>query len=126
MICRKTAAKGEGAMTVKELIDCNLFHLVNEGTGANRVISKPYCCDLLSTAMSSAPADGIWFTVMANLNTLAVASLTGTACIVLAQNTALDEPALAKAQSEGITVFSTELPSFDAAVLFWKKQNAKL
>ena len=110
-------------MTVKELIASNIFTLVNEGADTERTISKPYCCDLLSIAMSSAPADGIWFTVMANLNTLAVASLTETACIVLAQNTALDAPALAKAQSEGITVFATELPVFDAAVLVYEKMK---
>ncbi len=110
-------------MTVKELIDLNVFELVNEGTNTERTISKPYCCDLLSIAMNSAPTDGIWFTVMANLNTLAVASLTETACIVLAHNTELDAPALAKAKSEGITVFATELPIFDAAVLVHEKLN---
>lgn len=111
-------------MTIKELIELNLFELVNEGADTGRKISRPYCCDLLSIAMSSAPADGIWFTVMANLNTLAVASLTETACIVLAQNTALDEPALAKAKSEGTTVFRTELPIFDAALLFYESQRS--
>lgn len=108
-------------MTVKELMESELFKLVNEGTNPDCVISAPYCCDLLSIAMSSAPADGIWFTVMANINTLAVASLTETACIVLAQGTALDEPALAKAKSEGITVFCTELPIFDAALLAYQR-----
>lgn len=110
-------------MTVKDLIDKNLFTLVNEGADTGRVISKPYCCDLLSIAMSSAPADGIWFTVMANMNTLAVASLTETACIVLAAGTALDQATLARAKSEEITVFSTELPIFDAAVLFYEAQK---
>lgn len=110
-------------MTVKDLINKNLFTLVNEGTDTDRMISKPYCCDLLSIAMSSAPADGIWFTVMANMNTLAVASLTETACIVLSSGTALDEAALARAKSEGITVFRTELPIFDAAVLFYETQK---
>lgn len=111
-------------MTVKELIDLNMFQLVNEGTDTDRRISKPYCCDLLSIAMSSAPADGIWFTVMANLNTIAVASLTETACIVLAQNTVLDETALAKAKVEGITVLATDLPVFDAAILVHEKLKA--
>lgn len=108
-------------MTVKELMDLHLYELVNEGENTDREISTPYCCDLLSIAMSSAPEGGIWFTVMANLNTLAVAALTETACIVLAHNASLDEGALAKAKSEGITVFRTELPVFDAAVLFYER-----
>ncbi len=104
-------------MTIQELMDRNLFTVIDAGKDTGRTISKPYCCDLLSIAMSSAPADGIWFTVMANLNTLAVAALTDTACVVLCQNTALDAHALAKAQEEGITVLATELPVFDAALL---------
>lgn len=110
-------------MTIKNLIDKNLFTLVNEGTDTDRMISKPYCCDLLSVAMSSAPADGIWFTVMANMNTIAVATLTETACIVLALGTMPDEATLARAKNEGLTIFCTELPIFDAAVLYYEMQK---
>ncbi len=108
-------------MTVKELMDLKLYELVNEGEATDQEITTPYCCDLLSIAMSSAPEGGIWFTVMANLNTLAVASLTETACIVLAHNAALDEASLGKAKAEGITIFRTELPIFDAAMLYYQK-----
>ena len=48
-------------------------------------------------------------TVMGNRNTLAVASLTDTACIVLAEGVSLDEGTLAKAEEEGIAVLSTDL-----------------
>lgn len=111
-------------MKIQELIDKTRFTVINAGSDTGRNISKPYCCDLLSIAMSSAPADGIWFTVMANLNTLAVAALTDTACVVLCQNTALDENALKKARTEGITVLATELPVFDAALLAYEQLNA--
>lgn len=108
-------------MTIQELIDQKLFTVIYPGGDTSRLLSKPYCCDLLSIAMSSAPADGIWFTVMANLNTLAVAALTDTACVVLCQDTALDAHALAKAREEGITVLATELPAFDAALLAYRQ-----
>lgn len=110
-------------MTIKELIDLNLFQVINEGNNIEQKISKPYCCDLLSIAMSSAPADGIWFTVMGNINTLAVAELTEISCIVLSHNATFDAVALEKAKKEGITVLSTDLPSFDAAILVYKKLN---
>ena len=110
-------------MTIKNLIDKDLFILLNEGADTGRTISKPYCCDLLSIAMSGAPADGIWFTVMANMNTIAVATLTETACIVLASGVTPDEATLARARSEGLTVFRTELPVFDAAILFYETQK---
>ena len=81
-----------------------------------RELSKVFCCDLLSIAMSKAPADGVWVTVMGNKNTLAVASLTETACIILVEGVGLDEGTLKQAESEGIAVLATELPVFDMAL----------
>lgn len=81
-----------------------------------RTVSKVFCCDLLSIAMSKAPADSVWVTVMGNKNTLAVASLADVACIVLAEGVSLDEGTLAKAEEEGIAILSTELPVFDIAL----------
>ncbi len=85
-----------------------------------REISRVFCCDLLSIAMSKAPAGGVWVTVMGNKNTLAVASLTDTACIVLAEGVSLDDSTLAKAEEEGIAVAATELPVFDMALQIYK------
>ena len=85
-----------------------------------REISRVFCCDLLSIAMSKAPAGGVWVTVMGNKNTLAVASLTDTACIVLAEGVSLDDSTLAKAEEEAIAVAATELPVFDMALQIYK------
>ncbi len=82
----------------------------------SREISRIFCCDLLSIAMGKAPSDGVWVTVMGNKNTLAVASLTDTACIVLAEGVSLDEDTLAKAEEEGIAILATDLPIFDIAL----------
>lgn len=81
-----------------------------------RELSRVFCCDLLSIAMSKAPADGVWVTVMGNKNTLAVASLTDTACIILAEGVTLDEETLKKAEEEGIAVLATDRPVFDIAL----------
>ena len=62
-------------MTVQTLIDRQIARLVNEGDSMGREIEKVFCCDLLSIAMGRAPTGCAWVTVMANLNTLAVASL---------------------------------------------------
>ena len=91
------------------------FRVLAEGD-PGREISRVFCCDLLSIAMGKAPADGVWVTVMGNRNTLAVASLTDTACIILAEGVSLDEETLKKAREEGIAVLSTDLPVFDAAL----------
>ena len=87
----------------------------------DREISRVFCCDLLSIAMSKAPADGVWVTVMGNKNTLAVASLADVACIVLADGVSLDEKTLEKAEEEGIAILSTELPVFEAALRIYQE-----
>ena len=103
-------------MTVRELIDKQIFNVVNPGEEPDTGISTVFCCDLLSIAMGRAPAGGAWVTVMANMNTLAVAALTETACVILAEGVVLDEGAKKKALDQGITVLSTDLPVFEAAL----------
>ena len=43
-------------MTVQELIDKQIFGVVNLGDSPDRQITVPFCCDLLSIAMGRAPA----------------------------------------------------------------------
>lgn len=78
-------------------------------------IRSVYCCDLLSRAMSRAPAGCAWITVMGNVNAIAVASLTETACIILAEGALLQEDARVKGREKGINIFSTPLPIYEAA-----------
>ena len=99
-------------MKLKDILTLPECRVLAEGD-PQRELSRVFCCDLLSIAMGKAPADGVWVTVMGNRNTLAVASLTDTACIVLAEGVSLDVGTLAKAEEEGIAVLSTDLPSFD-------------
>ncbi|HJB83779.1 MAG TPA: hypothetical protein H9711_11570 [Candidatus Mediterraneibacter intestinavium] len=102
-------------MRLQTIFELPGFRVLAEGE-PGREISRVFCCDLLSIAMGKAPADGVWVTVMGNRNTLAVASLTDTACIILAEGVSLDEETLKKAREEGIAVLSTDLPVFDAAL----------
>lgn len=106
-------------MTIQDIITANYFTLKVPGD-PTRTISTPFCCDLLSIAMSKAPTDSAWVTVMGNRNTLAVASLADVACIVLAEDVLLNETDLTCAQEQGITVFETGMPVFDAALLIYK------
>ena len=109
-------------MTVKELIEKTGFSVIHVAESAEETeITKAYCCDLLSVAMSRVPEGAAWVTVMSNLNTLAVASLTEAACVVIAEGAAIDEPVRAKAKQQDITLLSTELPVFDAALKIYNE-----
>jgi hypothetical protein len=102
-------------MTVNDLKNKNIFTLVTEGD-LDAEISKVFCCDLLSIAMSKAPAHGAWVTVMGNRNTLAVASLTDTACVILAEDIKFSDADLETAKEQNITIFTSESPIFDSAL----------
>jgi hypothetical protein len=110
-------------MKLKELVEKIKFNPINIGSEVDKELSRPFCCDLLSIAMGKAPENGIWITVMGNINTIAVATLTDVACIILAEGAILDEPALAKAKMQQVTVLSTELPIFEAALAVYKSLN---
>ena len=111
-------------MTVQDLINANVFNIVKEGKDLTREISKPFNCDLLSIAMSKAPADCAWVTVMGNVNTLAVATLADVACIILAENVYFDDVSKAKLDATEITVFTTDMPVFDASLKVYEMIHA--
>ena len=102
-------------MTVKELTLTDNYEIVHLGD-PEAVISEPYCCDLLSIAMGNAPAASAWCTVMSNMNTLAVASLTECACVI-----SIDENMKLKAVSENMNVLRTAKPIFTTALEVYKK-----
>lgn len=103
-------------MTVQELaLECG-FEVLCGGEGLSREVTGVFCCDLLSWAMGRAPADSAWVTVMGNVNAVAVAVLADTACLVLAENAALDEPTKEKALAQGVAILRTERPAFEAGL----------
>ena len=103
-------------LTVQQLIDKQLFHVVNAGDDTDRAVTGVFCCDLLSIAMGKAPADSAWVTVMGNVNTIAVATLADVACVIIAEGAALDEVGRTRAKEQGVTVLSTDEPIFTAAL----------
>ena len=104
-------------MTVKELIETTGYRVIHMAQNApDTEVTGVYCCDLLSVAMSRVPEGAAWVTVMSNINTLAVAALTEAACVIIAEGSAIDDIVVNKAVEQDITLLSTELPVFDAAL----------
>ncbi len=108
-------------MTLQALIDTDLFQIIHTGDQRNRPITTPYCCDRLSLAMNRAPEGCVFVTVVANINTLAVASMRRVACILFSEGQMPDRETLEKAKKEGITILGTDLPSFDASLLIYER-----
>lgn len=104
-------------MTLKEFVEKSGFTPVNVSTDAEEIeVTKVFCCDLLSIAMSKNPAGAVWVTVMGNLNAVAVSVLTEGACIVIAEGIDIDDVALEKAKQQNVTMLKSPLPIFDAGL----------
>ena len=102
-------------MTVKDFADKLNLVTLTEGD-LEREVSGCYCGDLLSWVMSRAKEGDIWLTVMGNVNSVAVAMLSDCACVVLTENSPLDDAAREKALMQGITFLSSEKNAYELAV----------
>lgn len=106
-------------MTVKELCQRLGLSLLCEGD-MNKECKGCYSGDLLSWVMSRARENDIWLTVMGNVNSVAVAVLTDCACIVLTENSSLDDDARQRALQQGVTILQSEKNAYELSVLISK------
>lgn len=106
-------------MKVNELIEALGLTVLTEGD-LERQWQGCYSGDLLSWVMSRAKEDNIWLTVMGNVNAVAVAVLTDCACIVLTENSALDDVAREKALQQGVTILRSDKNAYELSVLISK------
>jgi len=102
-------------MTVKSLLELDAFDTVVL-PDPDREIEGVYIGDLLSWVMGKANSGDAWITIMSNLNILAVATLTDTACIILAEGVTLEEEVINTASEKGINIISTSFSIYDTAV----------
>ena len=100
-------------MTVNNLVEkLNLKVLVE---GDEREVTGGYCGDLLSWVMGRARSGDCCFTVMCNINAIAVSVLADCACIVLCENSTLDDDAKNRAEMQGVWVLSSEENAYTLA-----------
>jgi len=83
----------------------------------DREVEGFYAGDLLSWVMGRANAGNVWFTIMNNVNVLAVASLVDLSAVVLAEGVTLSEKDAAAALEKGINVFSSDKNTFELCAL---------
>lgn len=103
-------------MTVSELINTHGFavHALPDGDAE---ISSAYIGDLLSWVMGRAQAEQVWITIMSNINIVAVASLSGVSCVLLAEGVKPDEGVIAAAEQRGVNILSSDKTAYELACL---------
>ncbi len=101
-------------MTVSELSDILEAKLLC-GDGS-REVTGVYTGDLLSWVIAYADCGDAGFIVMKNINMLAVASLTDVACIIIAEDSEIEDGLVDRADAKDIALLATEKGS---AELVW-------
>ena len=102
-------------MTVKALAEqlgCKILCIPSP----DKEICGTYIGDLLSWVMGNAEQGNVWITIMSNINTVAVATLVDTSCILLAEDVVPDEELLQVATAKGVNILSTPLSAYKAAL----------
>lgn len=108
-------------MTPIEFSQKHGLTVVSQGAGNCRDIEGAYCGDLLSLVMGRAKENDAFVTVMANVNTIAVAVLADVACVILCEGIHFDEAALARAKQQEVCVLETEESTFAVALKLGKE-----
>ena len=103
------------SITVKSMAEAMGLEILVEGD-LDRRVTGGCCGDLLSWVMGRARAGDAWITVMGNVNAVAVAVLADTACILLAEDSPLDEPARQRAQSQEVTILHSSKTIYQLAL----------
>ena len=106
-------------MTVRDIISALSLEVLCEGDG-DREVTGGYCGDLLSWVMGRAPAGSAWFSVMGNVNAIAVCVLADLPCLILCDNAALDDAARTRADAEGVAVLRSTKDIYTLSVDFSK------
>ena len=108
-------------MNLQQIIDqLNLTVLTESRNFARIATVGGYSSDLLSCVMAGAKKGFIWTTLQAHLNIVAVAALAEVAAVIITENAQPDTASVAKANQQGVILFSTSQPTYEINGKLWE------
>lgn len=108
-------------MTLQEIIDqLDLKILAGQKEFKKIIPTSGYASDLLSCVMAGAKHGGIWITLQAHMNIVAVAALLELSAVIITENAQPDLDTIAKANEESITLLATSQPTYAVAGKLWE------
>ena len=78
-----------------------------------------YASDLLSCVMAGARKKSVWVTLQAHANIVAIAALLDLSAIIITEGAMPDPASIARANQEGINLFSTPRQTFQVVGKLW-------
>lgn len=107
-------------MKLEQVLELVKGTVVTDHYNPDKEAGSGFVGDLLSVVMGKAQDECVWVTIQSHINIVAVASLVDMACIVVTEGFTIDEDALAKANTEEITIMTTSMSSYEACAALAK------
>jgi hypothetical protein len=100
-------------MKLADLVDALALEVRSAHSRLETEVTGGYASDLLSDVMAHSREGNVWITLQVHLNIVAVASMKDLAGIILVNGREPQEDTVQKAQTEGIPVMVSSLPTFE-------------
>ncbi|MEA5027207.1 MAG: hypothetical protein VB012_06100 [Erysipelotrichaceae bacterium] len=100
-------------MKIKELAEMTNWQLHASIQSQEKEIRGAFVGDLLSWVMGHSKPEQAWITVQAHINVVAVGVLREFSCLIICEDSQVDEAMLAQALEENLPIFQTTLSAFD-------------
>jgi hypothetical protein len=108
-------------MTLQDIIEKLGLRVLTEPKDFSQVTPvSGYASDLLSCVMTGAKHGGLWVTLQAHGNIVAVAALVELAAVIITEDAKPDLATIAKANEQEVTLLSASQPSFVIAGRLWE------
>lgn len=108
-------------MFLQHLIEnLNLKVLTKAKTFSTVPVKSGYCSDLLSCVMTGAQPDGVWVTLIAHSNIIAVAALLDLAAVIITEDAKPDLETIEVANQKGVTLLSTSMDNYATVGKLWE------
>lgn len=108
-------------MNLQEIISALELKVLTESKDYSSITpTLGYTSDLLSCVMAGAPNRGIWITLQAHNNIVAVAALLDLCAIIITEGAMPDDATITKANEEEITLLSSQKNSYTITGRLWE------
>lgn len=108
-------------MTLTEVIDALGLELLTDARDFTATsVTAGYASDLLSRVLAEAPHGGVWVTLQAHANVVAVAAVLELSAVIVSSGSRPDADTIAKANQEGVPLLATEEGTFTVVGRLWE------
>lgn len=100
-------------MKVKDILQLEVFEIINSSDNLNENINKLFASDLMSHVMGFAETGDCLVTVLNNINVLGVASLLDFTGVIFSHGVSVNEQIINKANELDIPILKTKLTTVE-------------